>query len=154
MKIKSQRDFWSGLMFIAIGIGFAWGAMNYTFGSSARPGPAFFPFGLGILLAVLGAMVLFKAMTIEVEGGDPVGRFAWKPLITILAAVIVFGFALPRLGMVITLPLLIFIASMAGDEFRIKEALINCVVLTLGCWLIFIVGLKLTIPLWPTVFGT
>jgi hypothetical protein len=153
LKIKSQRDFWSGLMFIAIGIGFAWGAMNYTFGNSARPGPAFFPFGLGVLLAVLGAMVLFKAMTIEVEGGDPVGRFAWKPLIMILAAVVAFGLLLPRLGMVITLPLLIFIASMAGDEFRIKEALINCLVLTLGCWLIFIVGLKLTIPLWPTVFG-
>ncbi len=153
MKVKSQRDFWSGLMFIAIGIGFAWGAMNYTFGSSARPGPAFFPFGLGVLLAVLGAMVLFKAMTIEVEGGDPVGRFAWKPLITILSAVVTFGLLLPRLGMVFTLPLLIFIASMAGDEFRIKEAVINCVVLTLGCWLIFIVGLKLTIPLWPTVFG-
>lgn len=154
MKIKSQRDFWSGLMFITIGIGFAWGATNYTFGSSARPGPAFFPFGLGVLLAVLGAMVLFKALTIEVEGRDPVGRFAWKPLITILLAVIVFGLALPRLGLLITLPLLIFIASMAGDEFRIKEALINCVVLTLGCWLIFIVGLKLTIPLWPTVFGS
>lgn len=154
MKIKSQRDFWSGLMFITIGIGFAWGATNYTFGSSARPGPAFFPFGLGVLLAVLGAMVLFKALTIEVEGRDPVGRFAWKPLITILFAVIVFGLALPRLGLLITLPLLIFIASMAGDEFRIKEALINCVVLTLGCWLIFIVGLKLTIPLWPTVFGS
>jgi Tripartite tricarboxylate transporter TctB family len=153
LKIKSQRDFWSGLMFIAIGIGFAWGATNYTFGSSARPGPAFFPFGLGMLLAVLGAMVLFKAMTIEVEGGDPVGAFAWKPLITILSAVITFGLLLPRLGMVITLPLLIFIASMAGDEFRIKEALINCVVLTVGCWLIFIVGLKLTIPVWPTIFG-
>jgi Tripartite tricarboxylate transporter TctB family len=154
LKIKSQRDFWSGLMFIAIGIGFAWGATNYTFGNSARPGPGFFPFGLGVLLAVLGAMVLFKALTIEVEGGDPVGAFAWKPLITILVAVVVFGLALPRLGMAITLPLLVLLSSFAGDEFRLKEALVNAVVLTLGCWLIFIVGLKLTIPLWPTVFGT
>jgi Tripartite tricarboxylate transporter TctB family len=99
-------------------------------------------------------MVLFKALTIEVEGGDPVGAFAWKPLITILVAVVVFGLALPRLGMAITLPLLVLLSSFAGDEFRLKEALVNAVVLTLGCWLIFIVGLKLTIPLWPTVFGT
>jgi hypothetical protein len=57
MKIKSQKDFWSGLMFIAVGVGFAWGATNYSFGSSARPGPAYFPFGLGVLLAIMGALV-------------------------------------------------------------------------------------------------
>ena len=61
MKIKSQRDFWSGLMFVVIGIGFAWGALNYSFGTSARPGPAYFPFGLGILMAVLGAVVLLAS---------------------------------------------------------------------------------------------
>jgi len=154
MKIKSQRDFWSGLMFVVVGIGFAWGALNYSFGSSARPGPGYFPFGRGILLAVLGAVVLFKALTIETTEGDPVGGISWRPLIIITAAVVIFGAALPRLGMVLTLPLLIFISSMAGDEFHWLEALINCVVLTLASWLIFIVGLKLTIPLWPTILAT
>jgi len=153
VKIKNQRDFWSGLMFIAIGIGFAWGATTYNFGSSAKPGPGFFPFGLGVLLAVLGALVLFKALSIEVEGGNPVGGFAWKPLVTILLAVVVFGLALPRLGMAATLPLLVLISSLAGDEFRLKEVLINSVVLTVGCWAIFIYGLKLTIPLWPPFLG-
>jgi hypothetical protein len=80
VKIKSQRDFWSGLMFIAVGIGFAWGATVYSFGSSARPGPGYFPFGLGILLAVLGAIVLFKALTIEVEGGDLIGDWPLKQM--------------------------------------------------------------------------
>lgn len=73
MKIKNQRDFWSGLMFIVVGVGFAWGATSYSFGSSARPGPGYFPFGLGIILAALGALVLFKALTIEAEGGNQVG---------------------------------------------------------------------------------
>ena len=54
MKIKSQKDFWSGLMFVVVGIVFAWGATNYSFGVAARPGPGYFPFGLGILLAILG----------------------------------------------------------------------------------------------------
>ena len=125
MKIKSQRDFWSGLMFVVIGIGFAWGALNYSFGTSARPGPAYFPFGLGILMAVLGAVVLFKALSVESADGDPIGGIAWRPVIIITAAVVIFGAALPRLGMVLTLPLLIFI-----------------------------VGLSLTIPLWPTFLAT
>lgn len=153
MKIKSQRDFWSGLMFIAVGAGFAWGATNYSFGSSARPGPGYFPFGLGIILAALGALVTFKALTIESEGGDPIGKFAWKPLLVILGAVALFGALLPTLGLVVALPVLVILSGFAGDEFHIGEALINAVVLTVGSWLIFIKGLGLTLPLWPAFMG-
>ncbi len=149
MKIKSQKDFWSGLMFVVMGLGFAAGATHYTFGSSARPGPAYFPFGLGILLAVLGTLILFKALSVESEGGDPVGAIAWKPLGLIVLSVVVFGAALPRLGLFISLPILILIASLAGDEFKLKEVVINCVVLTIGSWAVFIKGLALVIPLWP-----
>jgi hypothetical protein len=150
LKIKSEKDFWSGLMFIVVGIAFAWGSTNYKFGESARPGPGFFPFGLGILMAILGAMVLFKSLTIEVEGGDPIGRWAWKPLLIVVAAVGIFGWALPHLGMFIALPLLVVGSALAGSEFHWKDALINSVVLTAGSWVIFIWGLKLTIPLWPS----
>jgi Tripartite tricarboxylate transporter TctB family len=150
LKIKSEKDFWSGLMFIAIGVGFAWGASNYSFGSAARPGPAYFPFGLGVILAVLGASVLFKALTFEVAGGDKIGGWPFKPWIIILGAVVLFGLLLPRLGMLITLPLLIGISSLASGEFHWKEVLINMVVLTIACWGIFIKGLSLTIPLLPS----
>ena len=150
MKIRSEKDFWSGVMFITVGIGFAWGATFYSFGSSARPGPAYFPFGLGVLMAILGAMVLFKALTFEVEGGDKMGAWAWKPLLVIVGAVAGFGWALPHLGMFIALPLLVIIAAMAGDEFHPKEAIINAIVLTAGSWVIFIWGLSLIIPLWPS----
>ena len=153
MKIKSQRDFWSGLMFVAVGLAFAWGATNYNFGASARPGPGYFPFGLGVLLALLGASVLFKALTIEAEGGDPIGAFAWKPLSYIVGCVAVFGWVLPHLGMWIALPLLVVSAALAGDEFHWGEALVNAAILTAGSWVIFIWGLKLTIPLWPSFLG-
>ena len=102
VKIKSQKDFWSGLMFVATGLGFAAGATNYSFGTSARPGPGYFPFGLGILLAMLGALVLFKSLTIETEGGDPIGAIPWRPLGLITLAVVVFGLALPKLGMIVS----------------------------------------------------
>ncbi len=149
MKIKSQQDFWSGLIFVVVGVAFAWGSTNYSFGNSARPGAAYFPFGLGVLLALLGAMVLFKALTIETEGGDPIGHIAWKPLLVIVAAIVLFGLLLPRLGMAITLPVVVALSALAGDEFHWKDALLNSVLLTLGSWVIFIWGLKLVIPLWP-----
>ncbi|HOB92885.1 MAG TPA: tripartite tricarboxylate transporter TctB family protein [Aquabacterium sp.] len=150
MKIKSQKDFWSGLMFVVVGLGFAWGATNYSFGTSARPGPGYFPFGLGILMAIMGAMVWFGSITVETEDGDPIGPIAWKPLIIIVASVVMFGLILPRLGLLISLPLLIIVSALAGDEWHWKDSLISVVVLTLGSWLIFIKGLSLVIPLWPT----
>ncbi len=153
MKIKSQRDFWSGLMFVVVGVAFAWGATEYSFGTSARPGPGYFPFGLGTLLALLGALVLFKALTLESEGGDPVGAFAWRPLVVILLAIVVFGVALPRLGLIITLPITILLSSLAGSEFRLRDVLFSSVVLTAGSWALFILGLKLTIPVWPIYFN-
>lgn len=153
MKIKSEKDFWSGLMFMLVGVGFAIGALNYNFGSSARPGPAYFPFGLGVLTAVLGALLLFKALTIESEGGDKIGAWAWKPLGVIVGAVATFGWILPHLGMVIALPILVIVSALAGDEFHIKDAIINAIVLTIGSWVIFIWGLNLIIPLWPSFIG-
>lgn len=149
MKIKSEKDFWSGLMFLVVGLGFAWGATEYSFGSSARPGPAYFPFGLGILTAVLGAFIVFKALLLEVRGGDPIGPWPLKQGALILGAVVLFGLAIPRLGMALSLPLLIAVGSLASGEFRIKEVLINSIVLTVGCWAVFIKGLALTLPLWP-----
>ncbi|MBN8486897.1 MAG: tripartite tricarboxylate transporter TctB family protein [Burkholderiales bacterium] len=149
MQIKSQKDFWSGLMFMAVGVGFAWGATEYSFGNSARPGPGYFPFGLGILLAVLGGLVMFKALTIETHDGEPVGAFAWRPLFIILGSVALFGVLLPRVGMLIALPLLVVLSSLASDEFTWKGAVINAVVLTALSWVVFIKGLSLTIPLLP-----
>jgi hypothetical protein len=154
VKIKSQKDFWSGLMFLAVGIGFAWGATNYSFGVAARPGPGYFPFGLGILLAILGGFILFESLTIETEDGEPIGAWAWKPLSIIVFSVVMFGFILPRLGMLISLPILIVVCSLAGDEFHWKDALISVVVLTLGSWLIFIKGLSLVIPVLPPFLTT
>jgi hypothetical protein len=153
LKIKNQRDFWSGLMFVALGLGFAWGATAYNFGQSARPGPGYFPFGLGLLLAALGAIVLFKALTIESEGGDLVGAFAWRPLLFIVITVAVFGWTLPHLGMFIALPILVVVAALAGDEFHWGEALINAAILTGFSWLVFVYGLNLTIPLKPWFMG-
>jgi len=153
LKIKSQKDFWSGLMFVATGLGFAWGAQYYSLGTAARPGPGYFPFGLGILLALLGALVLFEALTIEPDDGEPIGRWAWKPLLTICLSVAVFGWLLPRLGMALALPVLVIVCSLAGDEFNWKDVIVNTLVLTLGSWAIFIWGLKLVIPLWPAFLG-
>ncbi|MFN3415806.1 MAG: tripartite tricarboxylate transporter TctB family protein [Caldimonas sp.] len=149
MKIKSQKDFVSGLMFIVVGIAFAWGATDYSFGNSARPGPGYFPFGLGILLAILGALVTFGSLTVETEDGEPIGHIGWKQLFIIVGSVVLFGAALPRLGMLVSLPLLVIVASLASDEFNWRDSILAAAVLTALSWFVFSWALNLVIPLWP-----
>lgn len=154
MRIYNQQDFWSGLMFLIVGLGFALASTHYSLGAAARPGPGYFPLGLGVMLAIFGAIVLFKGLSKSTPDDEPIGAMVWRPIAWIIGSVVIFGFALPWLGMIVALPLLIFTSSLAGDEFKWREVLINTVVLTVGSWLIFIKGLALVIPLWPAFMAS
>jgi len=68
MKIRNQKDFWAGLMFLAFGLGFAILALNYQMGTAVRMGPAYFPTVLGGLMALLGAIVLLRSLVSRVTG--------------------------------------------------------------------------------------
>jgi hypothetical protein len=138
-------------MFLVVGLAFAYGATEYSMGSAARPGPGYFPMILSVIMAILGAVVIFTSLTIEVEGGDPIGDIAWRPLLVIVGAIVLFGALLPRLGMILTTPILIIAVSFAGQQFKWTGVLIASAVLTVFCWLVFIKGLALTIPLWPAI---
>jgi hypothetical protein len=157
VKIKSQRDFWAGLMFMAVGLGFAWGATRYNVGEAARMGPGYFPLVLGIVLAAMGAFIIFEALVVETEDGEPVGKWAWRPLGFIIAANVLFGIllgglpsiGLPYMGLIVAIIGLTFVAAMAGDEFNLKEVAVLSVVLCIVSYLAFIVLLKLQFPVWP-----
>ena len=158
MSIKSQKDFFSGVVFMAVGGAFAWGATNYTVGTGARMGPGYFPLMLGVILALIGAVVAFKALVIETEDGDKIGKWIWRPVGYIVAANLAFGILLgglpsiklPAMGMVIAIIALTLISAKAGTEFILKEILILSAILVVGSYVTFILLLKLQIQVWPT----
>jgi hypothetical protein len=157
VNIKSQKDFFSGLMFMCVGVAFAWGASNYNIGNGARMGPGYFPLVLGILLSVLGVVITFKALVVETVDGDKIGSFTWKPLVFIIAANLVFGAAigglpsigLPPMGLIVGIVALTFISSNAGDEFNFKEVSILAFILAVMSYAAFILLLKLQFPVGP-----
>lgn len=158
MNIKSQKDFFSGLMFMGVGVAFAWGATTYNVGTGARMGPGYFPLMLGILMAILGGIITFNALVIETEEGDKIGKWAWRPIRYILGANLAFGILLgglpsiklPAMGMIAGIYALTLIASLAGEKFNLKSVLILATILSVGSYLAFIVLLKLQFPVWPT----
>ncbi len=158
MRIKSQRDFFAGLMFAVVGIAFAWGASSYTVGNSARMGPGYFPLMLGIVMALIGLGIMFTGLSVDTADGEPVGRWAWKQIIFVIGANLAFGVLLgglpsmgvPAMGMIIAIYALTVIASLAGNEFNLKKVLLLATVLAIGSYVAFIWALKLQIQVWPT----
>jgi len=158
VNIKSQKDFFSGLMFTVVGVAFAWGATTYTVGNGARMGPGYFPLMLGIVMAIIGMIITFTALVTETPDGDKIGKWAWKQVFFILGANLAFGILLgglpslgvPAMGLIAAIYALTIIASLAGHEFNIKSVLILATVLAFGSYFAFIWALKLQIQVWPT----
>ncbi|MGC4008469.1 MAG: tripartite tricarboxylate transporter TctB family protein [Pseudomonas sp.] len=158
MRIKSSKDFFSGLMFTLVGLAFSIGSTTYSVGTGARMGPGYFPLWLGILMAVLGLIIIFQSLTVETADGEPIGKWAWKPLFFIIAANLAFGvllgglpsIGLPAMGLILAIYALVLISSMAGEHFKLVPTLILATILAVGSYVAFIWALKLQMPVWPT----
>jgi len=148
MRIRHQKDFWSGLMFLVIGLAFAGFAQQYALGSAQRMGPGYFPTVLGALLAILGLVIAIRGVTREGPDGD-IERFHFGPLAIILGAVALFGFLLRPAGLVAALVVLIGVSAYASHEFRMREVIPLALFLVLLVLAVFIWGLGMVIPVWP-----
>ena len=148
MRIRSQKDFASGLMFVLVGLGFSFVARGYSMGTAAKMGPGYFPFLLGLVLALLGAIVTLGSLSMKGEK-DQLARWDLKTLLWILGSVVLFGLLLKPLGMVLSVFVLVLVSSMASHEFSWKGALANGVVLVLISLGAFVYGINLQMPVWP-----
>jgi hypothetical protein len=162
MKIGHPKNFWGGVIFAAIGLMFAMIARGlsfgdtvllagYTMGTPARMGPGFFPFWLGVILIGMGALISLVA--IRTEGGDEgrLERFHWKELFFVLGAIVLFGVLLKPIGMLLSGIVLIVGAGFGSHSFNLRKSLLLAVFLVVFSALVFVVGLKLPIPLCPDI---
>ncbi len=149
MVIKSPKDFWAGVMFVAFGAGMAGIALkNYQMGSAVRMGPAYFPVVLGGILAVLGLILLLRGFAFK---GEKVPLFHFRPLLFILVACLAFAYTLKPLGLVGATLLLVFISAYGGHEFKFKEVAILYVALIIFSVLVFVKGLTLPFQICPAI---
>jgi len=139
-------DFWAGLMFIVVGAMFAGIAFTYKLGTTTQMGAGYFPFWLGILLAVLGAGVAVGGVRSK---GPALERFYWWPVVTVLVSVCIFGVLLKVLGMLVAGVVLVIGASFGSHEFKWREVMLLAIGLAVFCALVFVTGLKLPIPVCP-----
>ncbi|RYH41152.1 MAG: tripartite tricarboxylate transporter TctB family protein [Alcaligenaceae bacterium] len=152
MQLRNKQDFWSGVMFVALGIGFAVQATKYSMGTAARMGPGYFPFWLGVVLALLGAIILIGSLSKRATE-TTIDKFDFRIVALVVGSVILYGFILRPLGLYVSVFLLVVISSLASHEFSFKVAAANAIFLVLFSYLAFVKGLGLIFPLWPTFLG-
>jgi len=162
MKIGHPKNFWGGVIFAAIGVMFALIARGlsfgdtvllagYTMGTPARMGPGFFPFWLGMILVGLGALISVAAITTRGGAEGKLERFHWKELFFVLGSVVLFGVLLKALGMLLAGIVLIVGAGFGSHSFSFRKSIILAVILVIFSALVFVIGLKLPIPLCPDI---
>lgn len=152
-RIRDPRDFWAGMLFVAVGLAAVIIGRRYPFGTTASMGPGYFPAVLGGLLVALGAVAAGRSLR---PGKAPVAMDAarGRPLALVLASVVAFGVALPRLGLVVASMLLVAVSRAAAPGFRWAEVLLLGAALTLLCAALFAWGLEMPLPLWPGFLGS
>ena len=150
LMIRSTRDFWTGAIYILIGLSAVLIARDYDMGSAVRMGPAYFPTILGIILLLVGAVALIRSFIVP---GTPIGAFAIKGLLLVVFSVCLFGFIVRDAGLVIALPLMVLISAFASSQFRWLPTIALAAGLTVFCALVFIKGLGVPLPVIGPWFG-
>ncbi len=146
VRIRNPKDFWAGVLFTLTGIAAILIGSRYNLGTAARMGPGYFPRILGMLLILLGGILALRALR---TNGPPIPAWRWRPTLVVLGSVVLFGLIVTHVGLALSTVILIVLASIASTEFRWKEALVSGLFLAVLAVGVFIIGLKLQLPIWP-----
>jgi hypothetical protein len=148
IQIRSPQDFWAGMIFMALALFFLLNGLQLALGTSVRMGPGYAPRLLSGLLLAIGAALVVRGVAIHSPDTD---SLHFRPMIFVLGSMLIFAFALERLGLALTTLLVVAASSLSVKGARPLEVLIIGVLAAAAASGIFIYALKLTIPLWPSI---
>lgn len=147
VRVKNPQDFWAGLLFLLIGLFAVYFGRNYSFGTATKMGPGYLPTVLSWGMAGLGAFLSLRAL---LEDGPAIEPSLYRPQLFIIAAIVIFGLLIERVGLIPSVIVAAVIASLASREMRWIETGILAVGLAILCTVLFVnvLGQPLTIYDW------
>jgi hypothetical protein len=146
VTLYRRKDFFAGLLFIAVGVLTSLLARHYPLGTAMRMGPGYFPFILGLALAALGLLILLGACKFE---GDHVEPLTLKPILFVGGSLLLFALAIRPLGFLLAASGLVVISGLAHWETRWRELGALSLALTAFSAAVFHYGLGLPFDLLP-----
>ncbi|MFN7834713.1 MAG: tripartite tricarboxylate transporter TctB family protein [Burkholderiaceae bacterium] len=148
--IRHPQDFYTGLIFLAVGLTAVVIGQDYPMGSAGKMGPAYFPTVLGALLALIGLIAGARSFFRE---GKPIDTLAIRQTVLVLVAILSFGILIRGAGLIAAVMVLIFISAYASPNFSWKRVLLLAIGLTVFSILVFVKLLGLPIAMVGPWFG-
>lgn len=148
--IRHPKDFWTGIIFLFVGLAAVYIGQDYPMGTAGRMGPAYFPTILGALLAVIGLIAVLRSC---VRPGAAVGKFYIREIVLILSAVVLFGFLMRRAGLVPAVLVLVLLSAYASPKFTWLPSLLIALGLAVFSVVIFVKLLGLPMPIFGPWLG-
>jgi hypothetical protein len=142
-RLRNPKDFWTGVIYLVVGLGAVLIARDYPLGTARRMGPAYFPTVLGYLLAILGLVAVVRAF---IQPGAAIGKFAVKHLAVVLGATVLFGVMVRGAGLAAALIVLVLLSAWGSRMFRWGPSIALAIGLAVFSVLTFAWGLGLPIP--------
>ncbi len=148
--IRHPKDFWTGVIFICIGLAAVIIGRDYTMGTAGKMGPAYFPTILGGLLSLIGLAAMVRSFF---RDGEPIGKFAVKETLLILTGVLLFGFLVRGAGLVVAVFAIIMFSAYASSKFKWVPAIALAIGAAVFAVVVFVELLGLPIAIFGPWFG-
>lgn len=147
--MRNPQDFFAGAVYTAFGLAAILIGRDYEMGTATRMGPAYFPSVLGGLLLLIGLIAIVRSFWVS---GEPLGKFAFKPLFIVTIAVVIFGAIVRYAGLIPAVAILVVIGALASRRFRWWPTLALALGLVVFSAAVFVAGLGVPLPLFGTWF--
>ncbi len=144
-RVKSPQDFGAGLLFILIGAAGLVFGRDLAFGTGRSMGPGYFPTIISSLIVLIGVITALKALVIEGPSIEPIRL---RPVVLLLASVLVFALTIGVTGVIVSALALLFLAAYARRDVNALETLIFAVIVTAAVILLFVYALGQPLPIW------
>jgi hypothetical protein len=147
MKVRAEKDFWSGVMFLGFAAVAAFAARGYSMGAAGRMGPGYFPALLASTLALLAGILIVRSFIVD---GPALAGFRYGPLAVIVLGLCLFGLTIERLGLVVSITLVSAVSALAARQSTWTEIAGIAAVLVVLSVAIFVYALHLPLQVWPS----
>jgi len=145
LRVKSPQDLGAGLVFLLLGLAGFYFGRDLAFGTAARMGPGYFPTLLSAMIFAIGLVVGLRGVTIV---GPPIEPVQLRPILFIVAAILIFGFLIEAIGLALTAVLLTIFAAYARPEVKLGETILLGAGLAAFTVAVFVYVLGQPLPAW------
>jgi tripartite tricarboxylate transporter TctB family protein len=137
----------AGLTLVLVGLVTIWQSRAFPLGSLHRPGPAYMPTLLAVLLIVFGVAVF--ALGSRARRLGEVGWEEWRHAVAIFAACAFAAWGLERIGYRLTMAVVLAFLILVLERTRLVLGLALTVVMAWGSFYLFDTLLKVPLPRGP-----